>query len=221
MNPAWLPLWIQDLCDIAVELLEPAFLKLERTFKPTAASPFPAPAHLRELLETARSISADDEAETAWHGLLGAVQRCYHPDLGWRGPKLAERIDHAARAANGVHYLSQCSEDDLVWAKKRFVECFPRDRELAECDGLLPAKEILRPLTSDHEDPHGPPRSLPEAEAEPTYAPMKDSSPRCDSRPWPEPVLLSDKQLDDWKREQKAKLEKWQRDHTNVRAASQ
>jgi hypothetical protein len=139
-------IWTETLMDQSLDVLAPAFRKLERTFKPTAAAPFPVPAHLLDLITSARAAAIADEAESAWQSLLEQVQRQYHPDLGWKGPSLDPRIDHAARAAGGVHWIWECSEGDLVWCKKRFIECCLRDEQLAEDHVLLSGLPGIFPL---------------------------------------------------------------------------
>jgi hypothetical protein len=147
-NHLLVPIWQEAVKELDISVVKEGFLRLEKLFKPTAACPFPTPAHLLELVDSARSVSKELEAERAWQALLGAIDRYYHPDIGWKGPHLGERFEHAARSAGGVHYISQCSEADLVWAKKRFTECYLRDEQLERDAPLLEAGKELRKLIS-------------------------------------------------------------------------
>ena len=136
-NPAWKQIWTSALSDVPYESLGPAFIRVEQTFIPTAACPFPTPAHLRAFLDKAKEITSADRTETAWHCALEQISRFYHPDVGWKGPVLSDHVGHALRAANGIHYVSQCSEEELIWAKKRFIECYERDDKLPESQRML------------------------------------------------------------------------------------
>ena len=131
-------IWPDALKHQPLEVLPAAFAKLERTFKPTAAAPFPAPAHLLEMLTDLRAAAAEDRAESAWQFLLQTLQKQFHPDLGWRGPQVHLRIAHACRAAGGIRRLWDCPTSELQWAKKGFVECYLRDEKLTENHALLP-----------------------------------------------------------------------------------
>lgn len=132
-------IWILALADLSPEVIEAGFKRLLKTWRPDFGRKFPAPADLLAMIESTETLAKNSAAENAWHGLLAAIERQYHPDTGWRGPRLPVPIDHAARAANGVHYLSQCPEQELVWAKKRFVECYLRDEAIEQNAPLLPA----------------------------------------------------------------------------------
>lgn len=138
-------IWISVMNDLSTQTVDAGFRMVEKTFKPTSACPFPTPAHLREFVDQAKELTSADEVETAWHETVKVIQERYHPDLGWRGPQLVERLDRAIRAANGVHYVWSCSEADLVWAKKRFVECYQRDAEMEGARGLI-APTVLQVL---------------------------------------------------------------------------
>jgi hypothetical protein len=148
INPLLVPLWIEALSGWRIDLTEAAFRKLIQTFEPTSACKFPSPAHVLKLLEHRAEVNLEDEAETEWQSLLQKIEAHYHPDVGWRGPKLSSRSDHAAKAASGIHYISQCSEGDLVWAKKRFIECYLRDEKMQSEDFSPEMKQLMNPLAA-------------------------------------------------------------------------
>jgi hypothetical protein len=105
---------------------------------------FPTIAEILAPLETAEEGSFENE----WQALLDYIQQWVYPDLPARGPRLPADIDHAARAAGGVRYLESCSVDDLVWAKKRFLEDLSRQRKTGEIAGFLPGSELRELLTA-------------------------------------------------------------------------
>lgn len=129
--------------------VEATFDKFLRTWRKDYGRKFPAPADVLALLDIAEEKQIENDAEDKWHELLHRIEAHYHPDIGWKGPPLPDRMDHAARAANGIHYLSQCAESDLVWAKKRFVECYLRDEKLEEYAPLLPEMREVAKLLGD------------------------------------------------------------------------
>lgn len=148
LDPLMVPLWVEALSGWRLDLVAAAFKKVISTFEPTNACKFPVPAHVLKILENRAEVNLEDEAETEWQSLLQKIEAHYHPDVGWRGPKLSSRSDHAAKAASGVHYISQCSEGDLVWAKKRFIECYLRDEKLEGEDFSPEMKQLMNPLAA-------------------------------------------------------------------------
>ena len=141
--------WTVAFTDINSEQFDRACNHLLKTWVPEYGRKFPAPADVLRIVQGAQSQRVEGEAENVWGKLLNAVNRHYHPDIGWKGPRLTERTQHAARAAGGIHFLSQCTEEELQWAKKRFVECYLRDEELPTNEKFLSdakAREILQPI---------------------------------------------------------------------------
>ena len=130
VNSALPNLWCESLCDLSIESVEVALRKIESTFIPTSACPYPTPGHVRKLIEISSQLRTEQEADQAWQSAMHACEQQYHPDIGWRGPKLTERVARAIASAGGVHYVTQCSCDELVWAKKRFVESYLRAEKL-------------------------------------------------------------------------------------------
>ena len=137
-------IWIAGLRDLDSQTLSRAFDKILKTWKPEFGRKFPVIADVRSCIDKARSVLTAQAAEDIWQDALEACMHQYHPDCGWSGPRLSARVARAIAAANGVHYLCTCSEDDLVWAKKRFVECYLRAEEIEDWGDFLPSPE--RPL---------------------------------------------------------------------------
>lgn len=117
------------------DILRPLFEHALRTCKF-----WPTIAEILAPLETTEGGSLEDE----WQALLDYCERWVNRDVpNMRGkPALPPDIDHAARAANGVYYLESCSTDDLVWAKKRFIEDMARQRKTGDIAGFLPRSEL-------------------------------------------------------------------------------
>jgi len=101
-------------------------------------------------------------------------------------PELPRDIDHAARAAGGVYYLESCSTEDLVWAKKRFIEDLARQRKTGDIAGFLPGSELRALLSAA-----APRFQLPPAAAEYFGLPGARSALPHDETPTPEGIPQS------------------------------
>lgn len=134
--------WARRLVDLSPEQIQAAFEKLEKCFEPTAACRFPMPVHLLKHVEEATHAQSEESAESSWHDTMRAIERQYHPDISWRGPRLPDRADRSLRAAGGEHYVANCPETDLIWAKKRFIEEWLRSEVLERDGNLLPMNEV-------------------------------------------------------------------------------
>ena len=93
------------------------------------------------------------EAADAWDRYLAHVQKYFHPDLGWnrRAPDLDAITERSGRAAGGAYWVETCSESDLQWARKRFIESYTLTHETGQNQNLLTrgeAKKILESLTA-------------------------------------------------------------------------
>jgi hypothetical protein len=154
-------IWVRGLRDLDPEMLARAFEKILKTWKPEFGRKFPVVADVHSCISAARSVMSAQEAEETWQRALEACMRQYHPDLGWSGPRLSAPIARAIAAANGVRYICTSSEDDLVWAKKRFVEYFLRAEEIEDLQEFLPSPEV-RPLFEAFCDKKALPRSTSE-----------------------------------------------------------
>jgi hypothetical protein len=153
INPAWVPLWLESLKDLSPQIVEMAFIELGKTFIPTAAAAFPAPAHLRNVIARANEKIPTLKAEHAWQELLDWIRTNYHPDLGIdrKAPELDALTWHAAKAAGGLRHLWECPTSELQWAKKRFIEYVMTARETGKAEHLLTdaeAKQLIASLRS-------------------------------------------------------------------------
>ena len=120
------------------ETLEPLFRKALTTCKF-----FPKIADILEPLTSVEQADFEDE----WQSLLCYCREWVHPDIFFRGaPELPVEIDHAARAAGGVHFLRSCSQEELVWRKKAFIEDLQRSRKTGDMAGLLTGRELRKLL---------------------------------------------------------------------------
>jgi hypothetical protein len=123
--------WAEALADIGPAKLVELFRKLENTFMPTSACPFPTPAHIRALLEEEHTLERIKDAELAWDVLLHVLNKHYHPNVegGWKrgSPKLSPRTSVAANAAGGIPFIWSCTNAQLVWVKKDFIAAYGRE----------------------------------------------------------------------------------------------
>jgi hypothetical protein len=136
---------VEGFSDVECELLEAAFLACIRshTFKT-----IPSIGDVRQHLNKAESKAAEEEAAQKWQRVLEYARRHFHPDLSVRrGPRISERTRRAIAAAGGLGYLSECSKQSLVFARKHFVESYLRWRELEQVERLLPPGKVRDLLT--------------------------------------------------------------------------
>jgi hypothetical protein len=131
---AYVSLWLEAFADLPADVLEGAF---KRTLATCKFWPVKI-ADVREHIEYAEDSRAEDE----WHALLEYCEKFVYPDAPMRGPRLPADIAHAAGAAGGLRKLQRCPTDDLVWAKKRFIEDLTRHRKTGEIAELLPSSEL-------------------------------------------------------------------------------
>jgi hypothetical protein len=79
--------------------------------------------------------------------LLDYCREWVHPDIQFsRAPELPPEMDHAARAAGGVHFLRECSHEELGWRKKAFIEDLQCSRKNGDFGGLLTGGELRKLL---------------------------------------------------------------------------
>jgi hypothetical protein len=139
--PMMAALWSEGLSDVPTEALEPAFKATLRTSRF-----FPTVADIRSHVESAEDSRVEDE----WQNVLEYALRYVYPDIGVRGPApLPPDIDHAVRAAGGLHYLESCPTDELQWAKKRFIEDLTRQRKRVNIAAYLPESPLGRMLRAN------------------------------------------------------------------------
>ena len=133
-----LPLWLEQLGGIDPQTLQDLFERAMRTCKF-----FPKIAEILEPLDSSERANYEDE----WQALLDYCKQWVHPDIAFsRAPELPPEIDHAARAAGGVYFLRECSQDELGWRKKAFLEDLERQRKT---EGFPQLPSELRKLIAE------------------------------------------------------------------------
>jgi len=181
--PLLASIWSEALEDVPTEALEPILRATLRSCKW-----FPTVADILSHVESAEGARCEDE----WQRLLEYCRRWVNPDIGMeRAPKLPADIAHAANAAGGLYFLESCSTDNLVWAKKRFIEDLTRQRESGDIAACLPDSplgkllEAAAPRFSLPSPPAVPTdprkalevlRSLRDLPSEPLYSARRDES---------------------------------------------
>jgi hypothetical protein len=142
--------WIRALEDLPVTSVASAFAKLIKNFKPTAACPFPVPAHLREQIDSVNNAASVGKAELAWLKALEYRRRFFDADkpgqVSKDAPPLSQRMQNACRAS-GV--LTEITEPDQlhVWGKKQFIESYLNWEILELNQHLLPNGPVKDAIT--------------------------------------------------------------------------
>jgi hypothetical protein len=144
-------IWVEQLRDVAPELLERA---CDRVAKTWTSGFLPTPGNVRAQIDNANSAGLKLEAAKAWERWLAHVQKYFHADLGWdrRAPRLDAIMEHAGRAAGRAHWIESCPESELQWARKRFIESYTLAHETGQVQNLLTrgeAKKIITSLTAE------------------------------------------------------------------------
>jgi hypothetical protein len=140
VSSALVAIWIEQLSDLSPDVLASAFNRLAKTW---AWPRLPTPGDVRAAVDNAATNAFELKAEKAWHKALDYCSRFYHPDFGVdrHAPELSGTMAHAIRAAGGMRFLFNCSTDDLVWAKKSFIEDYTRVHQLHQDEHLLSDSE--------------------------------------------------------------------------------
>jgi hypothetical protein len=145
VSSALFAIWDEQLRDIAPDLLDRACDKLAKTWQ---SGFLPTPGNVRAQIAQADAKGLHVEAEEGWHRAL----RCSKEYFGSsRVPDLDPVTDRAARAAGGLSFIESCSSEELVWAKKRFLENYVRLREAGESENLMTngeARKFIRELAT-------------------------------------------------------------------------
>jgi hypothetical protein len=211
VTPALAQIWDKQLCDIPPDLLERACNQVAKTW---TSSFLPTPGNIRAVIDQADARGFDLKAEEAWQFALEYCTRSYHPDVGVSrcAPELPTAIEHAIRAAGGIHFIYNCSDEQLVWAKKRFTEDFATVHEMSNDERLLTdgeargilrritaaprrARELTAPATRETETPD-------KAEVVAAFAALREKL----NQPETTPTHLSDEDLDRRKRAELARF---------------
>ena len=154
-------IWDEQLRDIPPELLDRACDRLAKTWQ---SGFLPTPGNVRAQIATVDAKGLQVEAEEAWQRALRHAREYFGARFV---PDLDAASEHAVRAAGGLAFIEGCSESELVWAKKRFVEDFNRLRETGESMHLLTrgeARRILQQIAAGIERPALAAPQLPELE---------------------------------------------------------
>lgn len=144
LTPEDFALYAEALSNLTIEQLDTACQLATRYCKF-----FPTPADVLAQVHRADRGGAALVAEQAWHDLLNWVRAYVVPDIGidCEAPRLDPATEHAARAAGSFYFLERCSEDELIWAKKRFMEDYTTVQETAKVAPLLTSTEARLALT--------------------------------------------------------------------------
>jgi hypothetical protein len=128
-----LPLWLEAFGGMDADTLEKLFRRAIRSCKF-----FPRVAEILEPIES--SPLGQQEAELKWTRVLDYCRIYVTPDLPVPSyaPKITERTMTAIRAAGGLYWIQSCPSDDLVWAKKAFIESYAAWAVLKRDEYLLP-----------------------------------------------------------------------------------
>jgi hypothetical protein len=148
VTPSLAQIWVEQLRDIAPDLLERA---CDRVAKTWTSGFLPTPGNIRAAIDQANAIGLQFKSEKAWEHALKYATRFYHPDLGVSrdAPELPAAIEHAIRVSGGLRWIEGCPESELQWARKRFLEAYTKFHELGHAENLLSdseAKKLLRDL---------------------------------------------------------------------------
>ena len=136
--------WEEGFSDVDEGRLKAAFIACLRShmFKT-----IPTIGDIRRHLQNAESNKAEEEAAQKFDEVLRYFREECHPDLKDRQPrKISERTRRAINAAGGARHLRECIGDDLVFARKRFIESYLRWNELEQGRFLLPEGEVTNLL---------------------------------------------------------------------------
>lgn len=134
ITPALVAIWLEQLGQYSAEVLAPLFRLVFATSKF-----FPTPADVLEPMT--RLLCSPLEADMKWFQVLAYAQTT-SPDYPSRRMPIKEQTQAAIRAAGGLDWIRDCPQDDLQWAKKRFVEAFTYWNLLEKNQYLLPDGEL-------------------------------------------------------------------------------
>lgn len=151
--PSLADVWILCFGQCDPGELTAAFQILLKTWERDYGRKFPVPGDLTKILEAGKETLAAAKREEHWQLTLKLIAERWREDLGWMGPRLEPPLLEAASAAGGIRYLAIATGEQLVWAKKSFLEALARKEKLGDLHaaGLLaedvdPAvKKLLSP----------------------------------------------------------------------------
>ena len=143
-RPRACELWALALNDIDLETLDAGFDRLFKTWVPQYGRKFPVPGELRAIVDGAKTLQAQAEAEKAWDTLIRAIESSFTADFGWlHGKKPNEKIMKACTAAGGTMAIFLGTETEVMWAKRRFIEAYLREDKLLDVKKLTAGNAVL------------------------------------------------------------------------------
>jgi len=140
--------WVTRTLDIPEAQLAAALEKLVATWPPPGCSrAFPMPGDLRAIIEGAQRLRDSCADEAAWQKVLHLA-----PDLGSdytiasaRQPDDAVLLA-AVRAAGGWHHIATCTNHELQFARRTFLEVYARQQALPEAEKLLVPGDLSKQI---------------------------------------------------------------------------
>jgi hypothetical protein len=151
ITPALVSIWIEELGGEPADKLAGMFRHVLRTFKADYGRTFPTIADVLQPAENSPAPQA--EANLKWDRVLEYIRVYWNPDFAGgvsRGaPRITERTMTAIRAAGGLPWIADCPRDQLVWAKKTFIESYTAWATLERDQYLLPDDSPIKALLSN------------------------------------------------------------------------
>ena len=150
-----LPLWQEQLGGIEPATLHCLFECALRTCKF-----FPTIAEILENIKRSDAALVDLEGEDAWQKAL-ALAHDFGCDYSIASAKENEdpALNAGLRAAGGCRWLATCTDEQLSWAKKIFLEVYAKHRALPEMAPFCSHKdspvlrEVIEPLAQQKSFP--------------------------------------------------------------------
>lgn len=140
--------WVNALKFLMPQQIEAGFDRLESGFIPTAACPFPVPAHLLAMVSEAGKNQERMDAEQAWEDVETWLVRWYADCHDRKYPLMDERLRKSLKAAGGPSYVKNCPLKDLAWAKKRFIEAYLGLAKLEQDKPLLGSADVVKQIAA-------------------------------------------------------------------------
>jgi hypothetical protein len=139
------------LSDLTPAQLEAACELVTKTHRfPTMPRPADILAQVKNADGEAEKALASEGWDKAWEWFNGS----WHPDCGFYGSRhlcdMDPKAEHAFRQAGSFTFLYNADQEQLQWARKRFIEAYLRAGELQARGELLTsgeAKRLLRDIT--------------------------------------------------------------------------
>jgi hypothetical protein len=125
-------IWDEQLRDIAPDKLELACNHVMKTWR---YPNLPLPGDVRAQIDEAKKKAFALKAETEWQRVLEGSH--------WSTPRrFSAATEYSIRAAGGRHFIERCSESELVWRQKTFLETYETIQETGQVEHLLTSDEV-------------------------------------------------------------------------------